>query len=227
MPWSAWSPCVSARRLCARSSCASLQNAHAARPCSVCDKIAPLDRCRQQDRSPAAAAIGRQSSRRRRSAPISTAIAATHFSRPPRSWKLSTCVLIGARKFSAQCGLPAEHRVARPTRPRHVPRSWQARRESNPQPAVLETAALPIELLAFVPGTRHVQCCATRGCSFNDFGDHTGAHRAPAFAHRKPQPLFHRDRRYQLTVIWMLSPGITISTPSGKSTEPVTSVVRK
>jgi hypothetical protein len=25
---------------------------------------------------------------------------------------------------------------------------WQARRESNPQPAVLETAALPIELLA-------------------------------------------------------------------------------
>ena len=28
---------------------------------------------------------------------------------------------------------------------------WQARRESNPQPAVLETAALPIELLAFGP----------------------------------------------------------------------------
>src|SRR5690606_24542374 len=26
---------------------------------------------------------------------------------------------------------------------------WQARRVSNPQPAVLETAALPIELLAF------------------------------------------------------------------------------
>ncbi len=29
----------------------------------------------------------------------------------------------------------------------HINR-WQARRESNPQPAVLETAALPIELLA-------------------------------------------------------------------------------
>src|SRR5204863_498557 len=27
---------------------------------------------------------------------------------------------------------------------------WQARRESNPQPAVLETAALPIELLAYI-----------------------------------------------------------------------------
>tara|TARA_Y100001935_G_scaffold147222_1_gene121622 strand:+ start:243 stop:404 length:162 start_codon:yes stop_codon:yes gene_type:complete len=31
----------------------------------------------------------------------------------------------------------------------NLPISWQARRESNPQPAVLETAALPIELLAF------------------------------------------------------------------------------
>ncbi len=27
--------------------------------------------------------------------------------------------------------------------------SWQARRESNPQPTVLETVALPIELLAY------------------------------------------------------------------------------
>ena len=27
-------------------------------------------------------------------------------------------------------------------------KKWQARRESNPQPAVLETATLPIELLA-------------------------------------------------------------------------------
>ena len=32
---------------------------------------------------------------------------------------------------------------------RDVWRVWQARRASNPQPAVLETAALPIELLAF------------------------------------------------------------------------------
>ncbi len=29
---------------------------------------------------------------------------------------------------------------------------WQARRDLNPQPAVLETAALPIELLAFGTG---------------------------------------------------------------------------
>ena len=31
----------------------------------------------------------------------------------------------------------------------------------------------------------------------------------------------------RLTVIWMLSPGITISVPAGSSTLPVTSVVRK
>src|SRR4029453_17141747 len=37
---------------------------------------------------------------------------------------------------------------------------WQARRESNPQPAVLETAALPIELLA----------CAANGTGMNDCG---------------------------------------------------------
>ncbi len=36
-------------------------------------------------------------------------------------------------------------------------KKWQARRESNPQPAVLETAALPIELLA---------CTETTQCTF-------------------------------------------------------------
>src|SRR5476649_1924515 len=31
-----------------------------------------------------------------------------------------------------------------------TPKDWQARRESNPQPPVLETGALPIELLAYI-----------------------------------------------------------------------------
>src|SRR5436305_7777447 len=31
----------------------------------------------------------------------------------------------------------------------NFPKAWQARRESNPQPPVLETGALPIELLAY------------------------------------------------------------------------------
>src|SRR5512137_2635309 len=46
-------------------------------------------------------------------------------------------------------------------------RKWQARRESNPQPAVLETAALPIELLAF-SGIRYQRSGirrARRGCT--------------------------------------------------------------
>src|SRR5437870_453156 len=32
----------------------------------------------------------------------------------------------------------------------HAREGWQARRESNPQPPVLETGALPIELLAYL-----------------------------------------------------------------------------
>lgn len=40
---------------------------------------------------------------------------------------------------------------------------WQARRESNPQPAVLETAALPIELLACTETTQRNNKRVTRG----------------------------------------------------------------
>jgi hypothetical protein len=43
----------------------------------------------------------------------------------------------------------------------------------------------------------------------------------------KRSPFFHRDRRDQLHRDLTLSPGITISVPSGSSTAPVTSVVRK
>src|SRR5262249_23483684 len=39
---------------------------------------------------------------------------------------------------------------------------WQARRESNPQPPVLETGALPIELLAYVRLTRSLRSRAAR-----------------------------------------------------------------
>src|SRR5579864_8086554 len=54
-----------------------------------------------------------------------------------------------------------------PIRPRllrsEMPSIWQARRESNPQPSVLETDALPIELLAFTslagtPAPRQARC---------------------------------------------------------------------
>src|SRR6516162_4343922 len=54
------------------------------------------------------------------------------------------------RRFSLYLGfhgLLQETGRGAPSSPRL--RGWQARRVSNPQPAVLETAALPIELLAF------------------------------------------------------------------------------
>src|SRR5690606_17391018 len=60
---------------------------------------------------------------------------------------------------------PAERSAARPlaclfdrisrhqpsafVRPLPKPCTWQARRDSNPQPPVLETGALPVELLAY------------------------------------------------------------------------------
>ena len=62
----------------------------------------------------------------------------------------------------------------------------------------------------------------------DDLRHHAGADRAAAFADREAQAFVHRDRvRSALTTIFTLSPGITISTPSGSSHAPVTSVVRK
>ena len=60
-----------------------------------------------------------------------------------------------------------------------------------------------------------------------DLRDDAGADGTAAFADGEAQPLLHRDRRDQLDLDRMLSPGITISTPSRQRHEPVTSVVRK
>src|SRR3990167_9482626 len=60
-------------------------------------------------------------------------------------------------------------------------------RVSNPQPAVLETAALPIELLAYITPVL-----------LDNFRDNTSTHGTTAFTYRKPQPFFHRHRRNQL-----------------------------
>src|SRR6056297_3664755 len=67
---------------------------------------------------------------------------------------------------------------------------WQARRDSNPQPAVLETAALPVELLA----------CNIRPVVklIDDFRYHAGAHRAAALADGEAQSILHGDRCNQL-----------------------------
>jgi hypothetical protein len=116
-------------------------------------------------------------------------------------------------------------------------RGWQARRESNPQPAVLETAALPIELLAYkYPSvwavSRSVRSfglpSAPRPRAYS-----TTLATTPAPTVRPPSRIAKRSPSsiamgaISVTVICVLSPGITISVPAGNSTLPVTSVVRK
>src|SRR5690606_32458873 len=106
-------------------------------------------------------------------------------------------------------------------------RGWHARRDSNPQPAVLETAALPIELLAYrfgflqaapgLPGNcfslkrawravHRSPSCRSRGaprgrragpCLLDDLGHHAGADGAAALADGEAQALVHGDRRDQ------------------------------
>src|SRR5271166_5426172 len=82
---------------------------------------------------------------------------------------------------------------------------WQARRDSNPQPTVLETATLPIELhactgllddAAEAPDSRPRQCRVRGLCDglFDDLGDTTGTNRTTAFADGKLLELFHGDR---------------------------------
>ena len=108
----------------------------------------------------------------------------------------------------------------------------------EPQPAVLETAALPIELLAYrfprysVPGPKTAGGFAPPVTPFpgprkgepgpllDDLGDHAGADGTAALADGEAQAFVHRHRAISDTTIFMLSPGITISTPSGNSTAP-------
>src|SRR5690606_13390871 len=76
---------------------------------------------------------------------------------------------------------------------------WQARRESNPQPAVLETAALPIELLALNSNQagNYADLNNQNQRLLDDLGNHAGANGTAAFANRETQTVFHGDRSDQ------------------------------
>src|SRR5690606_41503762 len=93
---------------------------------------------------------------------------------------------------------------------------WQGQRESNPQPSVLETDALPVELYPCGTRHRHTTTLAT----------------TPAPTVRPPSRIAKRRPcsiaigAISVTTIFTLSPGITISVPPGNATQPVTSVVR-
>ena len=89
--------------------------------------------------------------------------------------------------------------------------NWQERRDSNPQPPVLETGALPIELRSYL-----IILVTTP---------------APTVL---PPSLMAKFKFWliaigviNLTLNFPSSPGITISVPDGRVTSPVTSVVRK
>ena len=104
---------------------------------------------------------------------------------------------------------------------------WQEREGSNPRPPVLETGALPTELLPF-------RACTLEGHrAWARTPYSTISVTVPAPTVRPPSRIAKRTP-FSIAIGAMsstprltLSPGITISTPSGKFDAPVTSVVRK
>ena len=95
----------------------------------------------------------------------------------------------------------------------------QARRDSNPQPTVLETVALPVELLAYHQKSMIV---------YSTIFDTTPAPTVlPPSRIANFRPCSKAIGVMSSTFIFTLSPGITISTSFGSSMAPVTSVVLK
>ena len=121
--------------------------------------------------------------------------------------------------FSASENSRTERRFENSSR--HDDPAWQGRRESNSQPPVLETGALPIELR---PCKRTTQSRTSYSIILVT---------TPAPTVRPPSRMAKRRFSFMAIglpkdpVIVTLSPGITISTPSGRFNSPVTSVVRK
>src|SRR3954468_24674304 len=74
--------------------------------------------------------------------------------------------------------------VSSPFPLRYALRCWQGQRASNPQPSVLETDALPIELCP---------CAVRYRRLFDDLRHDAGADGLAALADGKAQALLHRD----------------------------------
>ena len=92
-------------------------------------------------------------------------------------------------------------------------RGWQEWRDSNPQPPVLETGALPVELHS---SSYEIISVTTPDPTVR-----------PPSRIAKRTPLSMAIGAISSISIAMLSPGITISVPSGSLQTPVTSVVLK
>ena len=99
----------------------------------------------------------------------------------------------------------------------------QARRDSNPQPTVLETVALPIELLAYQSNCKSDD----RHRLYNIFDTTPAPTVFPPSRIANFKPSSIAIGVISSTFILTLSPGITISVSLGSSIAPVTSVVLK
>ena len=119
-----------------------------------------------------------------------------------------------------------------------IKNEWQGRQDLNPQPADLESAALPVELLPFVFHKKRkdaffLKIHTMRGEVIKSETHSTISETTPAPTVRPPSrtakrtPFSMAISQISSTSKWTLSPGMTISVFSGSVTEPVTSVVRK
>ncbi len=103
----------------------------------------------------------------------------------------------------------------------------QARQDLNPQPSVLETDTLPVELLACVNSAKRLISTLHKTHNYSTISVIT-----PAPTVRPPSrmanrlPISNATGEINSTAMFTLSPGITISTPSGNSIAPVISMVR-
>ena len=120
--------------------------------------------------------------------------------------------------------------------------NWQGHQGSNPGPAVLETAALPTELYPSSETCPYlITLCLPQIVSVLELQIISGfillysiiSATTPAPTVRPPSRMANRNPSsiaigaIRFTIMEILSPGIIISVPSGNSTVPVTSVVRK
>ena len=79
-----------------------------------------------------------------------------------------------------------------------------ARRDSNPQPAVLETAALPIELLPLIRSLMHVRViCARNRQGYNYVDD---------FRNTRPAPTVLPPSRMAKRIVFSIATGVISST---------------
>ena len=153
------------------------------------------------------------------------------------------CFWRRGRDSNPRCGFPHNGFQDRRNRPLCHPSGpslcilhfleWQGGRDSNPQPTVLETATLPIELPPFAFEQSLVSSWGRNNFASLPLNQATMSDTRPAPIVRPPSrmanlcPFSIATGAMSSMSTETLSPGMTISTPCASLTVPVTSVVRK